>query len=844
MRIFYWILIIVASVVAYLFIAQAKLNFGPVDPGLNAKIQNSNLGICYVVGKEKWLEFSIPENRKVLRVLSTAAVLKTDVINNLGVIWSNQPLYENFTLRYQILDSANNVLMDKAYHNRTSITVYESIEQGVPEISGITYFVDQPYIPTNSVNTLIDLKEYPGTRKLRIKLEDNDAIIKEVMTRVYINEFIQPYKLKYMWQRLKEHQKITLTKGSVYPPELLDTQERKNILNNQWHPIEPSGIPGQDYIKRTLYSYNDLPGTFVKPPILPIGVLVDKDHFAMIPIPKSGGKIKLQFDLLQKGVNEANVSIIWHGRGLRYHLDEQIKITRSQPFHIEEYQGGFFLISSKEKFTVRMYLMDAKGETEITPLPMYLMAFPLNETAPLEFKIEQLADGMTPVRIDFRCLIDETVKDKKPTTIPYELLDESNTVVQNGIIAIPYETLAESNNMVQKGLVSEVFTPSQFDWFDLNNELLPVSDFVSKYFYFPRNIKKIRFLKGSEEVYITAYNRPADFAQDIKVPEDTYAFGALGLEQREERWYYIRPLGYEDYIKHNYFNQLLLQYRPPEEDPMLVAGVYDWDEFYPTGEFYSQQLVLPVIVTPVLRENALPIFLRKIPENRDVKLDILKFRAETYLTPTLVWIKDKSTPLNIKGTLDGNPYFNETLNGNNGAIRLGPLQPGKHIFNVESSEKVDFYINYTGYEPGGLQLRTAHKIDHSSLTFAYQRTTQDKETLIIYFFPPYGTLERATFKVTIIPPLPRVLGITNDWSPTSYQFDVNNADEEKGRVANVSNLFVGNGQPMFMPLSTDMPMGDYKVIVEQKSGPAGFVSLTRVIPGHSDVRKFYSTIGE
>src|SRR5262249_47340261 len=136
-----------------------------------------------------------------------------------------------YSLRYQLLDSQDQVLLDRVYHLRTRLTEFDDDETR-QAVTG-AYYLGHDVIPAAGRTVLVSLAELRGpAARLRVRLEGAQDPLTGAVVRVYFNEETPPFKLRYLWNRLYEDRQLRMARGNVYSVDLLSDDEKRNLLLN------------------------------------------------------------------------------------------------------------------------------------------------------------------------------------------------------------------------------------------------------------------------------------------------------------------------------------------------------------------------------------------------------------------------------------------------------------------------------------------------------------------------------------------------------------------------------------------------------------------------------------
>lgn len=276
------------------------------DRALQKRIVVSDPSVVYVLGKDSWTEFNIPNGVPSLRVV-TNATLPSNLKVDPTLSWT-------YTLQYEFLDSGGKVLLRRDYSYRASLRQYQDQATGARFSS--SFYLEPKLMPTDGHIVTLNLLNLPQVASLRVKIRQADPAIIDVAFRAYTEETIPDFRIAHRWLRLSDEQKIKLAKGNVYSQDLLAENEIRNLLRGQERPLGPMGITGRSYHSRTLYVMRGYEGQAIAVPVLPAGVYVDRYVHGVIPLPEGGGKVRMDF--VPQGLEQApelgsTIQVRWFG---------------------------------------------------------------------------------------------------------------------------------------------------------------------------------------------------------------------------------------------------------------------------------------------------------------------------------------------------------------------------------------------------------------------------------------------------------------------------------------------------------------------------------------------------
>src|SRR5262245_18703367 len=262
----------------------------PGEPLVLPGADDARSSTSYVIDREGWLSFRIPPDQRALKLVTNANVHEAH--------FGKVDFACAYALHYQLLDAAGNVLRDHVYSMNSTFLIYLSQVTGKPVPA--QYYRGTSLVPLGPRAIMVNLEGFADqSAHFRLRVADADPAVSDVGVRVYFNEKPPPYKLRYLWQRMPAPRKERLARANVYTVDLLSEDEKRNLLENRWAALAPVGIQGKDYAERKLFTVVDDDASRLVESVLPPGLYVDGSLHGVIPIPESGGCLRLEFELCE-----------------------------------------------------------------------------------------------------------------------------------------------------------------------------------------------------------------------------------------------------------------------------------------------------------------------------------------------------------------------------------------------------------------------------------------------------------------------------------------------------------------------------------------------------------------
>lgn len=813
---------------------MARMGGQPAGRGLPAKAAP---GIAYVLHTGQWLELPLTGIGNAVRVVTNASVPA-------ALLARTAPETEwPYVLEYELEDRAGNAIKQGTYHHFTKVTALESADaDGDIQTVYSAYFLESGFQPTDARAMALNFPSNAGIERMRLRVAEKDAELTDVVARVYMRARVSEYRIATSWKRIREDKRALMARGNIYPQDLLDMTEIETLLRNVWQPLGPVGVAGEDYVRRDIYSIEESEaGEQESAFIPPAGVFVPEGRRGVVPIPEGNHRLRIVFS----GMNHpdygvpALVAISWCG--LAASERRQWEMAWPQTDSAQEavwtdiVEGGLIEVSPSAAadanggtvaIAVRAFLVEDSGEREITPEPTYLRAFLAEPGDSAEFPVHHAAGAATPFRLDLRRILSAEQPDSGPATVTLSFLDATMQTVATRALVLDQP-------------------PSPYDSLSGASESADVSEPSRNYFLLPPETALLR-IETSCPVLAAAYTRPPKTAHESRVPEDYYAFDEDN--RRVPVWFPLLPDSFAALLMQNRTRVLSLQYRPPEEEPDVLAGAYEWEALEPEGVWGTRRILAPRGPDMPAREEAAPSTFVEIPVGEECAVDISAPAGLRSVAPSLAYVCGPSIRGAMTVRCDGAVIAQTDLLDASGKIQLPAIAPGRRRFAINIGDDTAgasrAFLNYARIPsvaaPAVYLERWTIPIATAALTFSCEKAP-GKEILSLDLFRPFDAREQSVVRVTIAGAAPSGLGPFPALSLTNRRYRVRppTPDSEPLFVLDVPGAFVAPPERLFVVLDEDLPEGRYMIEVAVEEGPPGYILLSRTTPGAPPKRSFY-----
>ena len=829
------------------------------------QLQGARIKLAYILDKTNWLSYSLQKGDEQVRVISNVILDK-----NYKVSEDERFLY---SILFEVLDEDESVIKSGEFYHRAGQKVYQDLQTGQQYVSTSIYPAEAN--PADSRIHQINLRGLKNVSRIRFRGVGLQYPLQQVVLRAYEKKSISQRKLEYAWQRMGEEGRQRLSRVSVYDVSVVNEEEQRHLLINQWAPLGPLGVDGEDYIIQKLYVVRDVENDVIlNAPVIPsTGLVIYPGRYGMLTLPEDQNQIRMswtRYGASAKHSGTDKVTVEWWGRPASRYKKWTSLLSAGEL--IKQIPNGVIRISSQQPIVVQVWQEGAaKSEPlDITPKPAYLRLYsPANNS--LVYKVNHIRGYKTPFRFDFRA-----VNDKPVPRITYRLLDKQDKLIKKGVLTLQQD-LSAYDSLV--GDHDRWLTEPRHVYFNLSNK-----------------VDKVRF-DAMPGAWISAYSRPKNLpyvhSQPIAQLDDKSAHETES-KQNIPVWFSVRPENWKDYLLKGRSQLITVQRRPPQIDKQLLAGLYRWDQFYPQGSWKGHYLLNPLDDSVPLRDQGKSSRYIKLSHKQGsgehiAELNFLANTGTNTLRPSLVYDQTKAQALTIRVWLDETLYHEEQVFTRNGELQLPYIPSGQHQLRIDSfstqqfdektveeakqikthatlktdsieATKTEFYINnthnqqvkpsYVGSQSSGFNAkimlkRMAMDIPAKPLNFAIVKE-KPEELLAVRIFTRLPMFKKQKVSIKIKGLDKRKTGPFDNWTLINRQIDLpllaEKSEINSPLILNTDHK-VSDERLYFIPLGSDLPVGEsYSIEVSLLEGSGAYIVLTRTIPGLYPSRQLYPDI--
>jgi hypothetical protein len=785
-------------------------------------LKDARVKLAYLLDNRQWLSFALQAGEDKVRVMSNVLLDK-----DYQVTEADRFLY---SIEFEILNDKDEVIKAARFYHRGGQKVYADEATGLHYVSTRVYQEDVN--PADSRIHLVNLRGLKNATQIRFKSGNYEYPVQKIALSAYQKKKIADRKLDYAWQRLGDKRREQLAKVSVYDASIITDAEQRWLLINQWAPMGPEGVDGEDYSIQKLYVVREVENDVqINVPAVPsTGLAIYPGRYGMLTLPEDNNKLIISWSLFTgKSAlqSKEQINIEWWGRPATRYKKWTPALSVNQL--IINRDSGVLRISSSQPVVIRVWRGDKTQKNEITPKPAYLRLYSA-DSSPLEYKINHVRGFKTPIRFDVRN-IDGVTR----TDITYRFIDKNNSLIKSGKLKL--HSPLSAYDMLVADTERWITEPESF------------------YFNLPGRVHKVVF-DAPPGVWISAYTRPK------YLPYKQY--NPVSIEQQQLQipvWFAVRPHQWKKNMRSGYTQLITVQRRPPKLDPRLLVGEYRWDQFYPENNWKGRNLLTPLEEHQVFRVEALSSRFLKLSNQQESQLEFIAKNGTHSLRPSLIYSQAKNQMLSLRLWLNEKLFFETQVRARSGEIQLPLLSAGKHRVRIESSvvgnasslnlDAPAFYINNTNNLQAEnrsiiMLKRLGVELTTKPLSFTVLKENSE-ELLALRIYTRQSIQKKYNISVTIKNKDKRNKGPFNNWSLLNRKYELSPFNRVNKTLTSPLILNVNQGEAneylFFIPLGSDLPSDkNYTLEVSLQQGEPTYIILTRSIPGLYPSRQIYPDI--
>lgn len=765
--------------------------------------------LAYLVRPGKWLTFNLVEGTKQLRIISNGHIHKPDNIS-VKDDWK-------YILRYQLVDKDGKVITDEQYHQRTRLTSYRD-QQG--EIFFGNFYSGYALTPLDGRLIMLSMSAIEQAASIRISFIQQSHEVEEASIRLYVPGKVSEHRLADIWLRMSDKYKEVMAKRTVYPASLLSETEKKNLLKHQWQPVGPAGVEDEDYISRTLYVLKEVESEKLGELLTAAGLQLDSEYPGIIAIPELGGQLDIKLTGLDGMPLSTPVALQlnWFGRKREHRWHRHAKWLKEVDTLNYKVQGGFLQIKADEPVLVHAFLNTASQQhLDITPKPLMIAGY--LAVHGIDYQVLHIDNQSTAIRVDIRQILGKNTSDSR--------------------LAVEYQWFNQQKKLITSGFLSVNSSPSIYDRLTGELEDFKPSDPVRYYLDIPKEVSQLRLVSKRDDLLVNAYNQPYRFNKIQRVPESFYV--SIDKKNWYPSWFLLRPDNEIALLKQHAVGKIAAQYRPPLDDPALLADQYLWEDYRPLEQTQSHFILTKMANVSGYRDEALASVYCQLQPNQLHQVKLKTYGNLPRVSPELIYIRPRKNAFDVSVYVDRKLSLDMPAIGQQGSFRLTGLMRGRHSIKLKTRGGGQWLMNYISACPTQTFLkRRVFKLKNRQLSFIYTNKKAEDRMFSGRFYTANGNNKRSVIQVSIEPMQKRPSQkVKKNWTFTRRRYDLRAAKGPSSIVLYKHGYYLNSGESFFIPFNSDMPKGRYRIKMTLKGGASGYVALSQVDPGLHEQRRFY-----
>ncbi len=845
---------------------------------------------AYVLSPENWLEFDIPRKAHALRLVTNAGISDPKI----PVVTPDQPRFGwRYALQYELLDGNGKPIHGQPYHLRTTISEFRDPRNG-QSVRAVWFAEREELLATQTRSVQIPVRRLSGrigrqASRLRVRLVQRDDAIEQVVMRAYMRHPRSDFANIYTWSRLGRSARHALCRASVYPPDLITDQERKNLLRWTWSPLPVRGIESRDFHRQYLYRSvrRDLEEIELIPP--QSGTWCGPGHRVTFEPPWQPGSVRLVCRPWSEptalradrplALSPPSTPLVWQ---VRYHHPDRRDVQTLQPGSLAadrlshtdrsddhaqgrsevvlETQAGLLEVIAQTPCRVEAWWFpsaapdspaedavnsDSGQQEEDEPLLLEASARPMGAyraaVPGIDYSLLPVADQPTPVRIILRRAMLAAETPIAPS-VDYWAFDAHGQKVLQG--KLPVDRVVSTYDQACVGITR-----------------IPASDPTEYYLRLPSNVCRLRFCSADPNVAVTLMTRPPGLPVLRTLPEQLDPASPLRLRNRA--WFIMQPVGFRKLIADSHNLTFYVQARPHIPDDRLLAGQYISDSFVPDQFWMGQFALVPRDTYAAVRpESARAIYARVTSGSRSVVRQLPYDGPEEPLR--VYYQPPDGRTTSSKWTLWGNgrallDFFPQArfAEGSSPERPLGqidvarwPVAAGESLaVQLAAPRGATLFLQQCEL-PDGLNYtrRMIVRLPRDGLRFPVVKRTEQRELIVLRGLSPAGKTALGQSPTVQLHVRMETLGETLIGRPLAdmtlfpRRFDCQFLPEPSGLLLQGRARRLALTPRCFIPLGADIPAGTYYLSVRPTGGPAEvYVVVYRTLAGRYEQRDVWRT---
>jgi hypothetical protein len=748
-----------------------------------------------------WLEeqtpltFHIPANAEQIRLMFTATLAQQS---------------EEYRIDYQVTQQQSGMMTpaSRTFSLNNTVPVVNLVTGQLPD-----RFFDSPdgMQAQRTSDFFIDNDKQDPMQRIVLSLAPGSGV--RVAMRVSVLERKSDSDLAVIWQRMHRDKRAALMAENIYPQALVPEQQRRDVLKYSWLPLGPEGETGVDHHSASLFIKNNQTAAApAQEQAIVSHMLAARERvFSFINTaevaaetlrcdPLDGSKLLAGSEPQWLELLIQDINMGQNSRRLRFNAAQLQQALPVQP------NSALYQITSNKLCQVRLF----NASNEEISLPARLQrGYLIEQQQSLSYALALGAQALQPIKIDIRGLASQ-------------VLGQAQDPPQGRVY---WQILAANDKPLLSGELNINQTKDSYQALPLSRQGSEQHLFTNTSHYILAHAEGVRLQISSSgpQVLVNVFTRPLMLAHSREVDHQD------GLPQ----WFTLLPVAYHQ-LKAERRSRII--YRQPR--PLLINSG--------DAAYISQWRVLDTLEN----QSTYPIFSREEQGSADVqgKFQALKPQQQGLefadgqrktLSPSLVYIRPKSSMVKKISVSIDNQVFDYWLNATAGKLNLPSMTAGLHQLEILGAEQSQWYINRLNQPMRGnvARIRQAYPLE-KCLTFNISKESQ-QELISFHYFP--ATPQAHRVQVTLQHAF--ILGQYSAHTVPIRRFALP-AQVQAGSayLLNQASKPIWPAYAIKFPLQADLPQGQYRLQLCSDRQLSGFVQASNTTDHITHLSEYYREV--
>lgn len=704
------------------------------------------------------------------------------------------PPEATWRLRWQLLDGRGALLGEGTYDGNCRPPA--TWTDGDGRVQPARWLPDARQKPCADNLLFLRLTAEENAARVRLRLEPGDSRFTGVGVRVM--QRVQRTRGRdsdIAWQRMNDETRAELARFHPYPPFLLTPGEISALTANEWRPVGPQGIAGEDFGATTLFY---LPADAQDPAtsVTTNSLVADAAHHVTIPV-FAAGEAALRLVPLVAATAPVAAELVVHPVLPWASATLPLTIPPEGLLVSRHFARG--LVEVITPVPVAVDIVDA-DEATVAHEGHRLRTLRLDDGDTVDWSVSHARGATTALRLDVRGYVDPTGRATRETdALTWQWLDRAGKVLRSGVLA-PSITPSVYDQPADGGIVS---------------------DPASAWFRLPPEVATLRVIARGA-LLANAWSRVDGMPLPRSVPSQQRAW--FDDPRRIPEWFRLDPANLAASAAADHSTLLHIQHRPLP--PTRIGEDTLVDVMAPEqARALAARIVLPVSGVPFKLPPAASHLYAPIDASCGVTL--VAARGEQRVQPQLLFTGGRDLAP-VHAVIDGQPLELPAPAGAAGVIDLPPLGAGTHRLCVVDRSGRRWYASHA--QPGNDRLIEGggYWLDaRDELTFIVEKGDAPV-TLNMRYYGSDRSAAPPVLQATVagVPAHGVFGGYT--MQRTTWTLPATGGASLPGVVLQRGGARVGAPQTVNLVLDSDLPAGRWRVHVALAGGNPGYLAVSRL----------------